>query len=166
MTLPHIPIRIVFAAIFALCVSFVLAAIFYFQGHLGLAPCPMCILSRICYMAIAAVSLVAAIHGPRGKAPKVYAVLVALLAVVGLGISLRHSWIQHFPPAVESCGADLDFILETNPLAQALPKIFAAPGSCSEVQWSLFGLSIPEWAGIWYVIIGVSVIWLAFRRRA
>ena len=166
MTLPDLPIRLVFAAIFLLCLSFILAAIFYFQGYLGLAPCPMCILSRVCYMAIGAVALVAAIHGPRGKAPKAYGVIVGLLALVGLGISLRHSWLQHFPPPVESCGADLDFILNTNSLAQALPKIFAAPGSCSEVQWSLLGLSIPEWAGIWYVLIGVAAVWYAFRRRA
>jgi len=114
---------------------------------------------------VGAVSLVAAIHGPRGWGLKVYAVIVALLSATGLGISLRHSYLQHFPPKVESCGADLGFLLNTNPLGNALPKIFAGTGSCSKVDWSLLGLSIPEGAAVAYVAFTVVVIWLAFFRK-
>jgi disulfide bond formation protein DsbB len=156
--------RIVFALIAAACIGMVLTAIFYFQEELGLEPCPMCILSRYTFILIATVSLVAAIHGPRGLALKVYGVVVALLAFTGLGISLRHSYLQHFPPKVESCGADLDFLMNTLPLAQALPKIFAGTGSCSKVDWRFIGLSIPEWAGVWYLGFAVVVLWLAFRK--
>lgn len=163
----QIPIRAVFAAIAALCLTFILVAIFYFQGRLGLEPCPMCILSRVCYMVIGTIALVGAIHGPgaSGRAPRVYASLIALFAVVGVGISLRHSYLQHFPPPVESCGADLEFMLNALPLAQALPRIFAGTGSCSEVQWSLLLLTIPEWAGLWYVAIGAIALGAAFLRR-
>ena len=163
----QIPIRAAFAAIAALCLTFILAAIFYFQGHLGLEPCPMCILSRVCYMAIGTIALAGAIHGPgrTGRAPKVYASLIGLFAAVGVGISLRHSYLQHFPPPVESCGADLEFMLNALPLAQALPRIFAGTGSCSEVQWTMLLLTIPEWAGLWYVAIGMLAVWAAFFRR-
>jgi len=160
----RIPSRAVFAATFVLCIAFLLTAIFYFQAALGLEPCPMCILSRVCFMAIGAIALVAAIHGPRGRAPRVYAALIALFAVAGLGVSLRHSYLQHFPPAVESCGTDLEFLLNALPLTQALPKIFAGTGSCSETQWSLLGLTIPEWAGVWFVVFAVAALWSAFRR--
>ena len=160
----RIPSRAVFAATFVLCVAFLLTAIFYFQGVLGLEPCPMCIVSRVCFMAVGLAALAGAIHGPRGRAPRVYAVLVALFAAAGLGVSLRHSYLQHFPPAVESCGTDLEFLLNALPLTQALPKIFAGTGSCSEVQWSLLGLTIPEWAGVWFVAFAVAALWSAFRR--
>ena len=123
--------RLVFGAIFLACAALVLTAIFYFQAELGLEPCPMCILSRYTFIVIALVCLVAAIHGPRGVALKVYGGLVALLAAIGIGVSIRHSYLQHFPPKIESCGADLDFLLNTLPLAQALPRIFAGTGSCS-----------------------------------
>jgi len=156
--------RIVFALIAAACIGMVLTAIFYFQEQLGLEPCPMCILSRYTFILIAAVSLVAAIHGPRGLALKVYGVVVALLGFTGLGISLRHSYLQHFPPKVESCGADLEFLMNTLPLAQALPKMFAGTGSCSKVDWRFIGLSIPEWAGVWFLGFAVFVLWFAFRK--
>jgi disulfide bond formation protein DsbB len=156
--------RLVFGAIFLACAALVLTAIFYFQQELGLEPCPMCILSRYTFITIAIVSLVAAIHGPRGVALKVYAVIVALLSATGMGVSMRHSYLQHFPPKIESCGADLDFLLNTLPLAQALPRIFQGTGSCSKVDWSFLGLSIPEWALVWYLGFAVAVLWLAFRK--
>jgi disulfide bond formation protein DsbB len=162
--LTRIPTRAIFAAIFFACTAMVLTAIFYFQEELGLEPCPMCILSRVTFMAIAVVSLAAAIHGPRGLALRIYASIVGLLAIAGIGVSLRHSYLQHFPPKVEACGADLDFLLGTLPLAQALPRIFQGTGSCSKVDWSFLGLSIPEWAGVWYLGFLAVMVWMAFFR--
>jgi len=157
-------LRGAFAAVFAACTALVLTAIFYFQQELGLEPCPMCILSRYTFIAIAIVSLVAAVHGPRGIALKVYGGLIALLGATGIGVSLRHSYLQHFPPKIESCGADLEFLLNTMPLSQAFPRIFAGTGSCSKVDWRFIGLSIPEWAGLWFLAIALLAIWLAFIR--
>ena len=157
--------RITFAAIAAICAAVVAYAILYMQEELGLEPCPMCILSRYTFIAIGAVSLVAAVHGPRGWGLKVYAGLVMLLAACGIGISARHSWLQHNPPKFESCGTDLEFLLNNLPFTQAFPKIFAGTGSCSKVDWRFLGLSIPEWAGVWFLAFFVAMLWLAFLRR-
>jgi disulfide bond formation protein DsbB len=156
--------RIVFAAIVVAVAGLIGTAIFYFQDQLGLEPCPMCILSRFCFIAIAIVALVGAIHGPKNLALKIYGGLMALFAVAGVGISLRHSWLQHFPPKVESCGSDLEFLLNTMPLTQVLPKVFAGTGSCSAIDWKFVGLTIPEWAGVWFVIFGAAALWVAWRK--
>ncbi|HYC38389.1 MAG TPA: disulfide bond formation protein B [Usitatibacter sp.] len=156
--------RVVFGAIFAIAAGMILFAIYYLQDYVGLEPCPMCILSRYCFIAIAAVALVATLHGPRGTALKAYAVLVSLLAFAGIGVSVRHSWLQHFPPKVESCGADLEFLLNTLPLSKSLPKIFSGTGSCAKVDWKLLGLSIPEWALVWFAVFALAAIWVAFVR--
>lgn len=164
ITAMQITPRVVFGAIFVACVALILDAIFYMQDYLGLEPCPMCVLSRYIFIAIAAVALVAAIHGPRALALKVYGALVVLLALGGIGVSARHSYLQHFPPQVESCGTDLEFLLNAFPLSQALPKIFAGTGSCSKVAWKFLGLSIPEWALVWFAIFAALAIWAAFVR--
>jgi disulfide bond formation protein DsbB len=158
--------RIVFTGIVVIAAALVAFAIFYLQEEVGLDPCPMCILSRYTFITIAAIALVAAIHGPRGTALKVYSGIVALLAVAGIGVSVRHSYLQHFPPAMESCGTDLEFLLNALPLSQALPKIFAGTGSCSKVAWKFLGLSIPEWALVWFAVFGLIAIWMAFFRRS
>lgn len=156
--------RIVFAFVFVAATGLILDAIFYMQDYLGLDPCPMCVLSRYIFTAIAIVSLAAAIHGPRGAALKAYGAGVGALALAGIGVSARHSYLQHFPPATESCGTDLEFLLNNFPLSQALPKVFAGTGSCSAVKWKLLGLSIPEWAGVWYLVFLALVVWIAFVR--
>jgi disulfide bond formation protein DsbB len=73
--------------------------------------------------------------------------------------------VQHFPPKVETCGADLDFIVSSFPLSRALPKIFQGTGSCSAVDWTMLGLSIPEWALVWFAIFAVASVWIAFFRK-
>ena len=85
---------------------------------------------------------------------KVYSFLIAALAVAGGSISVRQSLLQRFPaPEPANCMAgDLDFLLGNFPLAQALPKIFAGTGDCAKVEWSLFGLSIAEWAFVWFLL--------------
>ena len=156
--------RIVFAVIFLACASLIALAI-YLQEELGLEPCPMCILQRYAFVAIGAVALAAAIHGPRGIALKTYALLVTLLSIAGGGVAIRHSYLQHFPPKVEACGTDLEFLVNTFPISQALPKIFAGTGSCSKVDWTLLGLSIPEWAIVWFAIFVAASLWAAFLRK-
>jgi disulfide bond formation protein DsbB len=158
--------RLVFLAMFLACAALVGFAIVFLQERLGLEPCPMCILQRYAFVAIALVALVAAIHGPtRGIALKAYALLVVAFALFGGGTAIRHSWLQHNPPATASCGQELEFYLENFPLAQALPKIFAGSGSCTEVQWRFLGLSIPEWALVWFVLFTAAALWVAFVRK-
>src|SRR5262249_53541953 len=156
--------RFFFAAIAAACAALVAYGIFHLQEQLGLEPCPMCILQRFAFIAVGAVALVAAIHGPKGFALKVYGSLVALCARPGPGGAIRHSSLQPFPPLRETCGTGLEFLLNTFPLAQALPKIFAGTGSCSKVDWSFLGLSIPEWALVWYLAFAAGAIWVAVFR--
>ena len=157
--------RIAYAFIFVAATGLILDAIFYMQDYLGLEPCPMCILSRYTFIAIGLVALAGAIQGPGRTGARVYSSLIALLAIVGIGISARHSYLQHFPPKTESCGADLEFLITNLPLSQALPKVFAGTGSCSSVHWKFLGLSIPEWAGAWYLLFALLALWVAFFRK-
>jgi protein dithiol:quinone oxidoreductase len=156
--------RIVFGFIFVACAALIALAL-YLQEQEGLEPCPMCILQRYAFILVGIVALAGAIHGPKGLALKVYGALVALLSTAGGGVAIRHSWLQHFPPKTETCGADLDFLMGNFPLSQALPKVFAGTGSCSKVDWTLLGLSIPEWALVWFVAFAALAAWIAFFRR-
>jgi len=156
--------RLPFAAIFVMC-AVLLGIALYLQEEVGLEPCPMCILQRYAFTAIGLVALVAAIHGPQGVALKVYGGLLLLLGLAGGGVAVRQSYIQHFPPQTSSCGADLEFLVNSFPLSEALPRIFQGTGDCALVKWRLIGLSIAEWALVWFVIFIVFTAWVAFFRK-
>src|SRR5689334_7063401 len=105
--------RVIFGGIFITCVALIAYAL-YLQHVLGLEPCPMCILQRYAFIAIAIVAVVGAIHRPRSLAGfTTYGCLIVLFAMAGGGVSIRHSWLQHFPTKSFSCGADLGYLLNT-----------------------------------------------------
>ena len=157
--------RVVFGAIFAACVG-LLGFASYLQHVQGLEPCPMCILQRYVFIVIGLVALAGAIHGPQRTGTCIYAALIVVFALVGAGTSMRHSYLQRFPDPATSCGVELEFLVNNFPLAQALPKIFAGSGECAKVKWKLLGLSIPEWALVWFVLVIVAAAWMSLRRRS
>lgn len=155
--------RYVFAAVFLACaglIGFGLAL----QHFVHLEPCPMCVMQRYAFVLCGIVALVAAVHNPAGFGAVAYGGLLAAVAVAGGGIAARQSWIQHFPPKVADCGPDLEFLLDSFPLAQALPMIFSGAGDCSKVQWTFLGLSIPEWALLWFAAIAIASLYAILRK--
>ena len=66
----------------------------------------MCVLQRYALIMIGATALVAAIHGPRDRGLKVYSGLIVAFALAGGGVSMRPSYLQHFPPKAETRGSD------------------------------------------------------------
>jgi protein dithiol:quinone oxidoreductase len=144
--------RLLGLGIFASCLAMLGFAIWYLQGQLYLAPCPMCVLQRYCFAAVGITALIGALHNPDFRGRRVYGGFIALFAALGAGVAARHTWIQYFPPENAGCAAgDLGYLVNTFSLAQAFPKIFAGTGECSEVHWKFLALSIPEWALVWFV---------------
>jgi protein dithiol:quinone oxidoreductase len=155
--------RASFAALAVVCLG-LLAFAYYAQFELKLEPCPLCILQRVAFIAFFVVALLAAVHGPRGVGRKIYGLLAAFAAMVGVGIAGRHVWLQHLPPdQVPECGPGLEYMLDAFPLSKTLKMAFTGSGECAKVDWSFLGLSMPEWALIWFVALAIVATWLAFR---
>ena len=126
------------------------------QFYMGLEPCDLCIFQRIATFAVGAVFLLAALHNPRGWGSKVYAVLIALVAGVGIALAGRHIWLQNLPPdQVPECGPNLDYMLEVFTLGETVRKVLAGSGDCAEVQGVFLGLSIPGWTLLMFVALGL-----------
>jgi protein dithiol:quinone oxidoreductase len=160
----RISARWVFLAVFLACAG-LMGYGYYLQHWQNLEPCPLCILQRYAFIAVGVVALVAAVHGPGRVGQVVYALLVALAAGAGTGIAARQTWLQHNPPTVLDCGPDLAYMLGSFPLAQALPKIFKGEGDCAKVTWTFLGLSIAEWALVWFVLFVLAGLYLLIVRR-
>ena len=101
--------RLLCLGIFVACLA-LLGFGLYLEHVKDLEPCPLCILQRYAFVAVGLIALLGALHGPERAGRVVYGVLIALSAAAGLGLALRHSWIQHHP-AVAECGPGLDYML-------------------------------------------------------
>lgn len=156
--------RQAYAAVAALCVAFIAYAL-YLQFFEDLDPCPLCILQRYAFIAVGIVALIAAAHGPGRAGRAAYGALIALASAVGAAVAGRQTWLQHNPPKALDCGPDLAYMLESFPLSQVLPKIFKGEGDCAKVVWKFLGLSIPEWALVWFALFALAGLYLLIARR-
>lgn len=158
--LPMMP-RLGYALGFLACAA-LLGFAYYLQYYEYQDPCPLCILQRVAFMALAAVFLVAAVHGPGRVGTIIYGGLLVTAAGIGAAIAARHVWLQNLPrDRIPECGPGLEYMLKKLPLAQALEKILSGSGECAEVGWTFLGLSIAGWSLAWFVLFGIFAIYLA-----
>jgi disulfide bond formation protein DsbB len=140
-----------------------LAVALYLQHGLDMLPCPLCVLQRYAFAAVAIVCLVTAGLSPNGQ--RAGAGLGTLAALAGLAIAGWHLWIKAHPNV--SCGIDpLETSLNTIPTARLLPFLFQADGLCTTEYAPIVGLSIPQWSLIWFAILAIVLGRLALRRNA
>ena len=153
--------RPVFAAFALISLALIVAALAvqYFRGE---APCPLCVLQRAGFVLFGLIALVAAIHGPRRRGATAYSAALALAALAGLGVALRHVWVLYHPKF--GCGIDaLEQIVNDLPTAKLLPWLFHASGDCAASHEPILGLQVPEWALVWFGLLLVAAIFFAFK---
>nr|WP_300306227.1 disulfide bond formation protein B [Halomonas sp.] len=151
---------------FVLCVAMMAAAL-VMEHVYGLEPCPLCVFQRVAVIAAGVVFLVAALHGPRGRAGAiVYGGLASLAVLAGAGIAGRHLWLQSLPAdQVPSCGPGLDYMLDVMPFQQVLNNVLSGSGECAEVGARFLGLSIPGWTLIGFLALLVCAFGMLFSAR-
>ena len=155
--------RLIYLVIFLACAGLMGFGL-YLQHVENLEPCPLCILQRYAFIATGLVALIAAIHGPARLGRWLYSALIVVASGSGAIVAGRQSWLQHYPPKVLDCGPDLAYMIDSFPIAQVLPKVFKGEGDCAKVAWKFLGLSIPEWALVWFALFIIGAV-LALTRR-
>ena len=138
---------------------------YYLQYGQGLQPCPLCLVQRGFFYALAGTCVIAAIHAPQAWGRTIYGLFVALFAAGGFATATRQVWLQHLPPErVPQCGPDLYFMLENFPLSRTLQTLIKGTGECAVVDWTFLGFSIAEWSLGWFALFFFYALWLAARR--
>ena len=109
------PRRIGYALGFLVCLGLMGYAL-YLQYVLNLDPCPLCVLQRLCVIAMGLIFLVATFHNPGRTGAAVYALLQLFAGGAGAALAARQVWLQSLPKdQVPSCGMSLNYMLETLP---------------------------------------------------
>ncbi len=134
------------AAISAAAVLIALAS----QAWGGLQPCVLCIWQRWAHGAVIALALIAlgaALYGARRGAAW-FTFVAGAAAIVGTGIALYHVGVeQQWWPGTSGCGAGA--LSGAGGLEALRQQIESAPiVRCSDVPWSLFGISMAGYNAI------------------
>ena len=147
------------------CAALILIAVLYFQNHLGLDPCYLCITQRVFVIATGVVFLLAALHNPSAGGRKVYAGLAVLTASIGGFFSGKQLWLQSLPEEkVPVCGPPVEYVLEAFPASDIIQMLMSGDGNCAKVQWQLLGLSMPGWVLVAFIGLAVIGVWQFSRK--
>ena len=152
----------------ALICAVLIGIALYFQYVLYLDPCPLCVVQRIAVMAIGVLCLVGFLHHPKALGRQIYAALLLVISLFGAGIAGRHVYLQNLPAdKVPECFPGIEFILQNNPLIDALSIILSGTGECAETLWTFLGISIPGWTLLAFCafIAAAAYILVTQRRR-
>jgi len=135
----------------------------YLQHAKNMLPCPLCVIQRYLFIGIAFFSLIGARMGKSGNKIKAGAGLALLCALGGLGVVGKHLYVLAHPGF--SCGIDpMETTLNKIPTATLLPSLFRADGLCEAAQETVFGLNVPQWSAVWFVILTLALLWVLVRR--
>jgi len=144
----------------------ILIALLYFQNHLGLEPCYLCVTQRVFVIAIGVICAIAALHNPPRIGQRSYAALSTTAAVLGAYFSSKQLWLQSLPEdQVPACGIPVDYLFDVFSMSEAISMLLRGDGNCAEIQWQLLGLSMPAWvlvAFIGFMLTGA----IQFFRKA
>jgi disulfide bond formation protein DsbB len=155
----------VFTLIFLVCVG-LLGFGLYLQHVENLDPCPWCIVQRLLFIAVALISLIAALHRPGGTGTLLYSVLGALLAAGGAAAAAYHLYIQNdHARALECMGSPLERWLDASKIGKMIPPLLQYDGSCIAKPWAFLGLSIPGWSLVWFSILLTAFVVMAIKAR-
>lgn len=137
--------RVTHVAIIALVVAAIAFAVYYLEGVLYLAPCPLCTVDRGLFLLIALISLISVVHNPHGVFLWIYTSLSSVVALLGIAVGIRHVWLQNLPAdQVPECGPDLAYMLDVFPMLDVIKRLFTGAGQCAEVSWTFYGVTLPQ----------------------
>jgi disulfide bond formation protein DsbB len=150
--------RTLLATIAGLCIGFVLFAL-YLQRYHDILPCPLCVLQRYAYIALAVIGVAGALW----IAPRIASALAFVAAAAGAGTAAYQLWVESHPSI--SCGGDpLERSLNQLFTAKLWPFVFRSEGFCTDVYEPILGLTTPQWSLAWFVLFALTFLWVMLRR--
>ncbi len=135
------------------------------QHRWGMEPCPWCVLQRILFLVIAAVSLIGAML-PLRWAQIGTSVLAILASAGGIAAALY----QHFV-AAKSASCNLTFadkVIGTFGLDARWPDLFEVRANCADAAVNLLGVPYEFWSLALFAMLASTALWViwAVRRDA
>ena len=141
-----------------------LATALYFQISKEWLPCPLCIMQRYAYLVSALGFLGIALTSRKGLVSGAFTLLGLAGVLGGISMAFYHVWVLSNPS--QTCGVDpLQITLNALPWVQVWPEMFMSDGLCSEEYPPLFGLSLPMWSGIGFLVQGLVLLITMKARR-
>lgn len=130
----------------------------YFEYVLGLQPCSLCIMQRVCFFFLTLTFICWCFSkSPRGHC--IAFLLGLFFSMSGFYFAARQMYIQLSPGGrAISCGPDLNTLLQYFPLKDTVHALFYGSGECGLVTWRFLELSMSTWSTMLFAFIILALL--------
>ena len=145
----------------ALFSFFLVLTALFIQEKFQLEPCPLCITQRIIFIIAGGVFVLFSFFNPIKIIRLLHFFSLLLINITGVVFSVRHILIQSKIISVPAeCGLDFDYMFDSFPLSEAFGLLFRGAGDCSSIEWTLFGITLPQLALLNYLLLIFITIYI------
>jgi disulfide bond formation protein DsbB len=145
---------------------------YYLEYAVGLKPCGLCLLQRVCLALLAGVCLMASVHGPGRFGSFVYWLLGLSCSLAGTVMAWRQVLLQSdLQHQLSTCTPNLADLFASAPWMCVVQLMFKGTVDCEHISWTLFDLSIPEWSLLFFVAMKIlsvyqllRLLWITLQR--
>ena len=137
----------------------------YFQHVMNLEPCVMCVYERLAMLGLVAAGVIGVINPSNIILRFSALVMWGVSAMWGLLLALEHAGLQMNSSPFATCDFLPNFP-EWMPLHQWIPWLFNPTGDCTQVVWTMFSYSMPQWLVFGFGIYSISFIIIVFSMIA
>jgi len=122
---------------------------FYVQYGLGLQPCPLCVIQRICMSIVGFLFLASTIQYQNKTWSSRYLMVGLFIVSIGLLAVGRQLYLQSLPQTDGTlCLPAMSFFWQTGAYFKAMKSLFVGTAECGAVIWKFMGLSLAAWSAI------------------
>ena len=141
--------------IITLSYSAIVAATIIYLVLNGARPCPMCILQQISLAAIVIISLIALFNKQKVLFNRIYSFMIGISSLAGALVAIRQVWLEYSPNRAASCHVAANALLSHLPQVDFVNDYLLKAPDCATDIWKLFGLSMPTYSIIFFVVTGI-----------
>ncbi|AOE62862.1 disulfide bond formation protein B [Pseudomonas corrugata] len=133
----------------------------YLEYAVGLTPCSLCVLQRLCLVLFMVNGFAACMHGPGRKGSILYGVTGLVFVSGGMALAWRQVLLQsHSLEPMSDCPAQMT---GASSWWSAMQRALDGAVDCAGVTWTLFDLSIPEWSLLFFLAVSIAMTYLLLR---
>lgn len=129
-----------------------------FQYIQDMEPCPLCLMQRLAVFLVFILSMLG-IFIKTHPSKRRLGIAIFCIALAGLYFAARQVWLQSLPPGqAPACMPGMDVLIQYFPWKDILHALILGDGDCAEVRWTWLGLSMPVWAGLYFIFVMITTL--------
>jgi disulfide bond formation protein DsbB len=141
-----------------------LMAFAYFLEYHGFIPCPLCLSQRVMMIGLVLTCFIGMLRAFKKSGNIVLCIFGLIFSLGGMLLAARQTWLQYAPVQGDGgCGVSLQYLLSVFPITEVIQIVWHGGAECSEVGWTILGLSLAEWSIVTFGMFFIFII-LQFKR--